>query len=98
MRGDINFKGSDSSDLLSIFYSVAISKPSIPRVGETTVTGKYTALHEWNITAFKSDNQCPCGMRQSGTRNGQFQCLANFLLKHEKQRPSLQLKRACQKW
>ena len=29
--------------------------------------------------------------------NGQFQCLAKFLLKHEKQNPSPQLKRAYQK-
>ena len=29
--------------------------------------------------------------------NGQFQCLANFLLKHEKQNQSPQLKRAHQK-
>ena len=29
--------------------------------------------------------------------NGQFQCLANFLLKHEKQNQSPQLKRAYQK-
>ena len=29
--------------------------------------------------------------------NGQFQCLAKFLLKHEKQNPSLQLKRSYQK-
>ena len=29
--------------------------------------------------------------------NGQFQCLAKFLLKHEKQNPSPQLKRTYQK-
>ena len=29
--------------------------------------------------------------------NGQFQCLAKFLLKHEKQNPSPQLKRSYQK-
>ena len=29
--------------------------------------------------------------------SGQFQCLAKFLLKHEKQNPSLQLKRSYQK-
>ena len=29
--------------------------------------------------------------------NGQFQCLAKFLLKNEKQNPSLQLKRAYEK-
>ena len=29
--------------------------------------------------------------------NGQFQCLATFLLKHEKQNPSPQLKRSYQK-
>ena len=32
-----------------------------------------------------------------GGANGQFQCLAKFLLKHEKQNPSLWLKRSYQK-
>ena len=34
---------------------------------------------------------------QKTVRNGQFQCLAKFLLKHGKQNPSLQLKRSYQK-
>ena len=36
-------------------------------------------------------------IKASNFQNGQFQCLANFLLKHEKQNPSPQLKRAYQK-
>ena len=46
------------------------------------------------VTVFKSI----CAFYQAFfLLNGQFQCLAKFLSKHEKQNPSLQLKRAYQK-
>ena len=58
----------------------------------------YTGFNRfWALVTISHSLTCEIIYDNFRCENGQFQCLAKFLLKHEKQNPSLQLKRSYQK-